>query len=79
MPIEDRVLSKGQAIINIPMKQIIQKLTDQSLMKYFNSQLKEINTLHKFQSDGKEVRINYMRFQGIWPVWDRDFVNVSVK
>lgn len=48
MPIEDRVLSKGQAIINIPMKQIIQKLTDQSLMKYFNSQLKEINTLHKF-------------------------------
>ena len=26
-----------------------------------------------------EYRVNYMRYKGIWPVSDRDFVNVSRK
>lgn len=35
--------------------------------------------LHTANVDGKEVKVNYMRYAGIWPVEDRDLVNVGIK
>ena len=36
-------------------------------------QLENFNTRH-----GHHAKVHYMRYKGIWPVQDRDFVNVSV-
>ena len=41
-----------------------------------NPQLVEIKILHVVEN---EYRVNYMRYKGIWPVSERDFVNVSRK
>lgn len=48
-------------------------------MKELNSQLREISTLHKFMDGKNQCRVNYMRYKGVWPVQDRDFVNISVR
>jgi hypothetical protein len=44
-----------------------------------NPQLLEIKVLHKISIGGKEARVNYMRYQGLFPVEDRDLVNVAMK
>lgn len=41
-----------------------------------NPQLKEIKALYEVKDS---FRVNYMQYHGIWPVANRDFVNVGKK
>lgn len=76
---ENRVMSRGETKVNMPIHDLYEKLASEDMLKAINPQLKEIQVLHKINIDGKEARVNYMRYHGIWPVEDRDLVNVAMK
>ena len=38
-----------------------------------------MEVLHAISVGGKTARVNYMRYHGIWPVEDRDLVNIATK
>ena len=40
-----------------------------------NWQLIEIKVLLEKEN---EFKVHYMQYKGIWPVWNRDFVNLAV-
>lgn len=46
MYIDDRLVSKGEAQIKLPIKKLLNTLTDEELVKNLNSQLKEVLILH---------------------------------
>lgn len=43
-------------------------------MKKLNPMLLEMKVLHEWKD---HFRVNYMQYKGIWPVSNRDFVNVA--
>jgi len=73
MTVGDRVMSKGEQKINMPIHVLFEKIGTEESLKVINPQLKEINI------NGKEAKVNYMRYAGIWPVEDRDLVNIGIK
>lgn len=79
MEVDSRVMSRGEIKVNMPLKTLFNRLGQEDSLKLINPQLKQINVLYKFTVDGKEARVNYMKYAGIWPVEDRDLVNVAKK
>lgn len=79
MSTENRVMSRGETKVNMNIHTLFEKLSQEDSLKLINPQLKEIKVLYKFNVDGNEPRVNYMRYAGIWPVEDRDLVNVALK
>jgi hypothetical protein len=77
MQIDNRLGFRGEAKINMPLHELFEKISKENSLKAINPQLKEYEVLHRIQSKGHEIRIFYMRYAGIWPVEDRDFVNVT--
>jgi hypothetical protein len=76
---ESRVMSKGEAFVKIPMAELFEQLSKEESLKVVNPQLLEIKVLHKVEINGREARVNYMKYQGMWPVEDRDLVNIGIK
>lgn len=72
-------MSRGEIKVNMPLHTLFDKLSEEDSLKRINPQLKEIKVLYKCSVDGKEPRVNYMLYAGIWPVEDRDLVNVALK
>ena len=79
MTVGDRVMSKGEQKINMPIHVLFEKIGTEESLKVINPQLKEIQVLHTLNINGKEAKVNYMRYAGIWPVEDRDLVNIGIK
>ena len=61
------------------MHELFEKLGIEENLKKINPQLKEIQVLHSLEIDGREARVNHMTYHGIWPVEDRDLINVATK
>lgn len=76
MEIDGRVASKGIDKVPYNIEKVIEFLDKEDSLKIINNMLTEIKVLKVVEGD---FRINYMRYKGIWPVDDRDFVNVSTK
>lgn len=79
MTTDNRVMSRGETKINMNIHVLFDKLSQEDSLKLINPQLKEIQVLYKCTVDGRDARVNYMRYAGIWPVEDRDLVNVAMK
>ena len=77
--VENRLMSRGELKIQMNIHEIFNKLGSLDFFKAFNTQLKEVSVLNTTKIGQKEVRTLYMRFHGIWPVEDRDFVNVDIR
>jgi hypothetical protein len=76
MGIESRVASKGIAIVNFSIDQIVEFLGKEDTLKKINPQLVEMLLLLEVKDVFKVI---YMQYKGIWPVSHRDFVCVSAK
>ena len=77
MYIDDRLVSKGQAVVKLPMNRLFITLNDEELVKNLNAQLKDVLILREFKAKGKKAKVHYMSFHGAWPIAGRDFVNVT--
>jgi hypothetical protein len=73
--IDGRVASKGIAKVNYSIDKVFTFLDQEDTLKKINPMLLEIKVLEVHE----DYRINYMKYKGIWPVDDRDFVNVASK
>jgi hypothetical protein len=73
--IDGRVASKGIAKVNYNIEKVFTFLDQEDTLKKINPMLLEIKVLETHEN----YRINYMQYKGIWPVSNRDFVNVSTK
>lgn len=74
MDIGRRVASKGTHVCPFPMEKVIEFLRKEDSLGKLNWQLCEIKVLYE-----KDVtKIVYMQYKGVWPVVNRDFVNVAV-
>jgi len=76
MEIENRIASKGTAIVPYNIEKIYEFLGKEETLLKLNPMLSEMKILHNVEG---EYRVNYMRYKGVWPVADRDFVNVARK
>jgi hypothetical protein len=76
---ESRVMSKGEANVKMPIAELFEALSKEESLKAINPQLLDIQVLHKVVVNGREARVNYMKYQGMWPVEDRDLVNIAMK
>lgn len=79
MNLEGRVASRGEIKVAMPLKELFEKLSIEDNLKKINPQLKEIKVLHSVDINGKQARVNYMRYAAMWPVEDRDLVSVAIK
>jgi hypothetical protein len=75
---ENRVISRGEAVVKMPIHELFDKLSRSDALKTINSLLSEYIILQKITSHGREIRVNYMRYLGQWPVEDRDMVNATI-
>lgn len=73
--IDGRVASKGVAKVNYNIEKVFGFLDQEDTLKKINPMLLEIKVLEI----NENYRINYMQYKGIWPVDNREFVNVSAK
>jgi hypothetical protein len=73
--IDGRVASKGVAKVNFSIEKVFAFLDQEDTLKKINSMLLEIKVLEAHD----DYRVNYMKYKGIWPVDDREFVNVATK
>lgn len=73
--IGERVASKGIAKANYNIEKVIEFLDKEDSLKKINPMLLEIKVLEAAEG----YRINYMQYKGIWPVDNREFINVSGK
>ena len=76
MEIGERVASKGVDVVKFNIEKVIKFLEQEESLGKINPMLLEIKTL--LNNEGV-YKIIYMEYKGIWPVSNRDFVNVSVK
>lgn len=58
------------------MEKVYEFLGEEEALYKLNPQLKEVRALYEVKDN---FRINYMNYHGIWPVANRDFVNVGKK
>lgn len=79
MEIENRVMSKGVITVNIPIDVLFEKLDSDETLKALSPQIKENDTLHVVNMNGKIAKVSYIRYAGIWPVDDREVINVGMK
>ncbi len=73
--IEGRIASKGIAKVNYSIDKVFAFLDQEDTLKKINPMLLEIKVLEAHE----HYRINYMKYKGIWPVDDREFVSVATK
>lgn len=74
--IDGRIASKGIDKVKFNIDKVITFLEKEESLKLINPMLLEIKSLHVVDN---KFRVNYMQYKGIWPVDNRDFVNVSAK
>lgn len=74
--IDGRIASKGIDKVKFNIEKVIAFLEKEESLKIINPMLLEIKALHVVEN---KFRVNYMQYKGIWPVDNRDFVNVSAK
>ena len=75
MDIGPRVAAKGTHIVAFSMEKIIDFLKQDDTLGKLNHQLIELKVL--YQKD-EVTKLIYMQYSGVWPVYNRDFVNVVV-
>jgi hypothetical protein len=73
--INGRVASKGIDKTPFSIEKVFEFLDKEDSLKKINSMLLEIKVLESHT----DYRINYMQYKGIWPVDNREFINVSAK
>ena len=76
MEIDNRVASKGVAVVPYNIEKIIKFLEDETVLMKLNPMCLESRPIYVKED---EFRVNYMLYKGIWPVSNRDFVNVARK
>jgi hypothetical protein len=71
----DRVASKGIDKVKFNIEKVFKYLEEETTLKKISPMLLEIKVLEVHE----DYRINYMQYKGIWPVDNREFINVSAK
>ena len=67
--------AKGIHICEFPFEEVVSFLKQEESLKKMNHQLIDIKVLLEKED---VFKVHYMQFQGIWPVANRDFVNLAV-
>lgn len=75
--IDERIASKGVAVVNFPIEKVIQFLTTPGSLAKVNEMMLKYELLYHDPQD--TYRVVYMEYKGTWPVSNRDFVVVSVR
>ena len=71
MKLNGRLASRGDSIVNFPIEQICAFLSDFSQIKKINSMIAKCEELERYSDN---LQVLYQRFEGMGPVWGRDFV-----
>ena len=62
MEIENRVMSKGVITVNIPIDVLFEKLDSDETLKALSPQIKENDTLHVVNMNGKISKVSYILY-----------------
>lgn len=76
LEVEGRIASKGVAIVNYPLAEVVEFLSKPDTLKKLNPMLLESNILYEVAN---QFKITYYHYKGMWPVSDRDIVSLSSK
>lgn len=62
------------------MRDLLVTLMDEEMVKNLNCQLREVSVLRDLNTKvgGNRAKVNYLCFDGAWPIEARDFVNITI-
>jgi len=76
MEIDSRLLSRGETVVNYPMDAVCEFISAEGCLKKLNDKMVDYKCIKNFED--KSGRVVYMEYKGVWPVANRDFVNVGM-
>ena len=71
---EDRVASRGEALILVPYQEVVDFILDPNCIKYIDKMLERNELLHSEEG----IEISYLKYKGMFPVSARDFVILTM-